>query len=140
MRGLRARDGGVRVPHERVPDLDGAPALEDVDPDGAPATQSATFKADRTVRPCCGECLLGKALVVISEQLVQRLRVGLDVEFHLPLLHDLCAITIVACQIRVSRGGRGEARCWRDGMRGVPRSPPRISYALCRSGAGARAA
>lgn len=87
-----------------------------------------------------GRGLLGKALVVISEQLVQRLRVGLDVEFHLPLLHDLCAITIVACQIRVSQGGRGEAKCWRDGMRGVPQSPPRISYALCRSGAEARAA
>ena len=112
MGGLLTRDGGVWVSHERMPDFDGAPALEDVNPDGAPTAKSAKFDFGEEQRARCGHAangrgLLGKALVVISEQLVQRLRVGLDVEFHLPLLHDLCAITIVACQIRVSQGGRG---------------------------------
>jgi len=84
MGSLDARNFWVSISHKRIPYLHGASALEDIDPDGASAVGKFERKKNRDP-----EDSLAQRVSVLAKEIIQRVRVGLDVELDLSLLHDL---------------------------------------------------
>lgn len=78
----------VCVTHEGYPDLDGAFALEDVDPYGAAAPANELKSAQLGER----EDVLEERRRVLSEKFVKEILVRARVKFHTPLLHNLTIV------------------------------------------------
>ena len=92
--GIFARDLGVGVAHKRVPDLDGAAALEDVNPHGASGARAVE---GMLVAKRAGHSL-GKRLIIGAEEFKESVGIRLNVELHLPLFHNLCRVSARALQ------------------------------------------
>ena len=69
-----------------MPYFDCTSALENIDPDRAPAIIQEMDSRNENRRL---ENSLAQRTCIFPKEIVQRIRVSLDVKLHLPLLHDL---------------------------------------------------
>ena len=102
--GIVARDFGVDIAHERLPDFDGAPTLEDVHPDRTSRYRDyiawSKWGKSRTIQEIAeaggmgtGHSL-GERLEIGPKELEEGVGIGLDVELHLSLFHNLRRVSL----------------------------------------------